>query len=98
MQRVAVARAMALDPALMLADEPTGNLDSVTGDGILKLLCVASRPTRRAVLIVTHSHLAAAYADRVLTVSDGQIVEEVTAHGREPDLQLVNRSIDPVDN
>jgi len=89
MQRVAVARALALDPALMLADEPTGNLDSVTGDGILKLLCVASRPKRRAVLIATHSHLAAAYADRVLTMSDGQIVEEVTASKSEQALRLI---------
>ena len=91
MQRVAVARALALGPALMLADEPTGNLDSVTGDGILRLLCVASRPTRRAVVIVTHSHLAAAYADRVFTMSDGRLVEEVTASKAKPDLHLVHK-------
>lgn len=90
MQRVAVARALALEPALMLADEPTGNLDSVTGDGILKLLCGVSRPARRAVVVVTHSHLAAAYADHVLTMSDGRIVDEVTASQGDPGLRLVH--------
>jgi putative ABC transport system ATP-binding protein len=90
MQRVAVARALAMAPALILADEPTGNLDSVTGDGILKLLCEASRPMKRAVLIVTHSHLAAAYADRVLAMADGRIVEEVTAATKgDPGLRMI---------
>jgi len=79
MQRVAIARALVMDPPLVLADEPTGNLDSVTGDRVLQLLCSACRHARRAVLMVTHSHLAAAWADRVLVMRDGAIVEEVTA-------------------
>jgi putative ABC transport system ATP-binding protein len=89
MQRVAVARALVLRPALVLADEPTGNLDSVTGDGILQLLCVASGPMRRAVLLVTHSYLAAAYADRTLVMRDGQIVEEVASSEGSRKLRLV---------
>ena len=90
MQRVAVARALAMVPAVVLADEPTGNLDSVTGDAILQLLCVGSRPMRRAVLVVTHSYLAAAYADRILVMRDGQIVEDVTASQESRSLRLVH--------
>lgn len=79
MQRVAIARALVMNPPLVLADEPTGNLDSVTGDRILQLLCTACRHANRSVVMVTHSHLAAAYADRVLVMRDGRIVEEVSA-------------------
>jgi putative ABC transport system ATP-binding protein len=89
MQRVAVARALVMDPALVLADEPTGNLDSVTGDTILQLLCTASRRSRRAVLLVTHSYLATAYADRILVMRDGEIVDELTAAERTRGLHLI---------
>ncbi len=89
MQRVAVARALVMEPALVLADEPTGNLDSVTGDTILELLCTASRRTHRAVLLVTHSYMATAYADRILVMRDGCIVEELTPDERSRALHLV---------
>jgi putative ABC transport system ATP-binding protein len=95
MQRVAVARALAMSPALILADEPTGNLDSVTGDGILRLLCVEPRPRRNAVLLVTHSHLAAAYADRILVMRDGEIVDDFSAAERPRHLELVHGHPDP---
>jgi putative ABC transport system ATP-binding protein len=82
MQRVAIARALIMRPPLILADEPTGNLDSVTGDGILRLLCTESRAAGRAVVLVTHSYLAAAYADRLLLMRDGTIVEELDPERR----------------
>jgi putative ABC transport system ATP-binding protein len=77
MQRVAVARALVMEPQVVLADEPTGNLDSVTGDAILRLLCDASRSAGRAMLIVTHSYQAAAYADRTMVLRDGRIIDDV---------------------
>jgi putative ABC transport system ATP-binding protein len=75
MQRVAVARALAIEPAVILADEPTGNLDTASGNGVLELLRDATR-SRCAVVMVTHDPKAAAFADRVLSVADGRIVSE----------------------
>ncbi|WP_413784766.1 ABC transporter ATP-binding protein [Mycolicibacter kumamotonensis] len=75
MQRVAVARALMMDPALILADEPTGNLDSATGAAILALLAdIAHEPgRRRLVVMVTHNSDAAAATDRVVRMHDGRI-------------------------
>lgn len=71
MQRVAVARALIADPAVVLADEPTGNLDSVTGEGVLKLLKDLS--ARRTVIMVTHDPHAAAFGHRTLKLRDGRL-------------------------
>ena len=71
-QRVAIARALMCDPALIFADEPTGNLDKLTGAEILKLLLAADE-TPRAVVMVTHSAEAAALCDRTLVLSDGRV-------------------------
>ena len=71
MQRVAVARALANDPAVLLADEPTGNLDSRTGSEILALLTAYCRDQGKTLLLATHDHGAAARADRVLHLRDG---------------------------
>lgn len=72
MQRVALARALVTDPELVLADEPTGNLDAWTGAGILKTLTELSGGERKfALVMVTHSPEAAAICDRVLTLEDG---------------------------
>ncbi len=75
-QRVAIARALAHDPLLLLADEPTGNLDSTTGDQMLRLMESLARTTRRALLMVTHSYDVARQADRVLTLENGRIVNK----------------------
>ncbi len=77
MQRVAVARALATDARLILADEPTGNLDTIRSEEILELLRAASERDGRSVLLVTHDLRAAAYGDRLLTLRDGRIVDEV---------------------
>jgi putative ABC transport system ATP-binding protein len=73
-QRVAIARAMMNDPALILADEPTGNLDSHHGEAIWKLLGKLVKDGNRTVIAVSHEPGAAGVADRVVTLRDGQIV------------------------
>ncbi|RDI42788.1 ABC transporter ATP-binding protein [Nocardia mexicana] len=74
MQRVAVARALIMDPPLILADEPTGNLDSKTGVAITRLLAdIAHDGGARSVVMVTHNLEAAARTDRVITLQDGRI-------------------------
>ena len=89
MQRVAVARALMMDPPLILADEPTGNLDSTTGASILALLAeVAHEDGRgRLVVMVTHNSDAAAATDRVITLQDGRVGSDVMAVGGEPGAQ-----------
>jgi putative ABC transport system ATP-binding protein len=75
-QRVAVARALARRPAILLADEPTGNLDSATGKQIIDLLVAANRHLGRTLVLVTHDAALAAHADRVVTLADGRIVSD----------------------
>ena len=75
-QRVAVARAMARRPALLLADEPTGNLDSATGKQIIELLVGMNRRLGATLVLVTHDTALAAHADRVVTLRDGRIVSD----------------------
>jgi putative ABC transport system ATP-binding protein len=72
-QRVAIARALVHDPLLVLADEPTGNLDEETGRQVLALLDRLTRQAGKNMILVTHSPEAAAYADRVLYLRDGQL-------------------------
>jgi len=75
-QRVALARAVALRPALLLADEPTGNLDSTTGEQIVELLLALNRERASTLVLVTHDEALARHADRVITLRDGRIVAE----------------------
>jgi putative ABC transport system ATP-binding protein len=82
MQRVAIARALATDARVILADEPTGNLDTVRGEEILELLRRAVDVDGRTVLLVTHDLRASAYGDRMLTLRDGRIVDEVSTRTR----------------
>jgi putative ABC transport system ATP-binding protein len=79
MQRVAIARALVMRPKLLLADEPTGNLDTTTGDDVLQLLQGAVESYGLSIVMVTHSYLAAATMNRVLFIQDGAIVDEVDA-------------------
>ena len=84
-QRVAVARALASGPEIVFADEPTGNLDSATSAEILSFLRNAARERGQTIVMVTHDPAAAAYADRVLFLADGTIVDEM----REPSADRV---------
>jgi putative ABC transport system ATP-binding protein len=76
-QRVAIARAFANQPEIVLADEPTGNLDSRSGTSILELLRAACRELDATIVMVTHDPRAASYADRVVFLKDGQIVHHL---------------------
>jgi len=76
-QRVAVARALVTRPALLLADEPTGNLDFATGTEILDALWHSCVERNQTIVLVTHDAKAAAYADRVCVVRDGRILEQI---------------------
>ncbi len=84
-QRVACARAMAGKPDIIFADEPTGNLDSRAGAEVLQFLRDSVRSMQRTVVMVTHDPVAASYADRVLFLADGRIVDELL----EPDSDAV---------
>ena len=78
-QRVAIARALIFRPPLLLGDEPTGNLDSATGDEILRLLDEVQEEYQSTLLMVTHNAAAASCCSRIVTLHDGQIVEDVPA-------------------
>ena len=81
-QRVAIARALIRQPTLVLADEPTGNLDSVTGEEVMALLQQLNREQGMTLILVTHDEEVASYADRIVKLRDGKIVEIVEAVGR----------------
>jgi putative ABC transport system ATP-binding protein len=78
---VAIARALIRNPNIILADEPTGNLDSKTGAGVLELLRESAARYDQTILMVTHDPRAAATSDRVIFLSDGRVVDEA----RDPD-------------
>ncbi len=79
-QRVAIARAIVKKPSIILADEPTGNLDNKTGEQILGLLHEQCRASKTTLIMASHSLLTCKYADRVLRMEDGVVVEETPAH------------------
>ena len=76
-QRVSIARAIITEPALLLADEPTGNLDSKATDDIVSLLKMTNKTFGQTIVMITHDLDIAAQADRILTISDGKLKEEV---------------------
>jgi len=76
-QRVAIARAVVMNPKLILADEPTGNLDSKNGLEVMQLLTELNRDQGATIVMVTHSERDAGYAQRIISLFDGQVVPEV---------------------
>jgi putative ABC transport system ATP-binding protein len=81
-QRVAIARALITRPAILLADEPTGNLDTQNSDIVLEMLQTSSRELNQTVLMITHNPEAAQIADRILNMRDGQITKIEAGRGR----------------
>lgn len=75
-QRVAIARALASKPAIIFADEPTGNLDAKSSQEVVDLLKLAQRKYHETVVMVTHDELIASIADRIITLEDGQIIQD----------------------
>lgn len=80
-QRVAVARALVTSPALLLLDEPTGNLDSQSSESVISMICDIRKATGQTIIMVTHDPAIAARAGRIVTVSDGRIVSDTGAEG-----------------
>ncbi|GAB4267871.1 MAG: ABC transporter ATP-binding protein [Candidatus Promineifilaceae bacterium] len=86
-QRVAIARAFVNDPEIVLADEPTGNLDSKSGTAILELLRRSCDELKQTIVMVTHDPRAASYADRVVFLKDGRIVKQLHIDNHGGDLE-----------
>jgi putative ABC transport system ATP-binding protein len=82
-QRVAIGRALAYRPAIILADEPTGNLDSANGREVLELLKLAVRQYHQTVIVISHDMNVAAEADRVINLQDGMLVNDTRSGGRD---------------
>ena len=90
-QRVAIARALVSRPRIVFADEPTGNLDSHSGQEVLELLRGSVDRYGQTVVMVTHDPVAAAYTDRVVFLADGRVVDELRAPSREQVLEIMTR-------
>jgi putative ABC transport system ATP-binding protein len=92
MQRVAIARALVNNPSLILADEPTGNLDTKTGDIILDTFQTLNRTLDRTIVLITHEPYIAEHADRIIHIRDGVIVEDGRNH-KKKDYRSSSRKI-----
>ena len=90
-QRVAVARALVTEPALILADEPTGNLDTRSGDEIAGLLRQVTKEYGRTVIMVTHDPRIAAYADRIIFLKDGKVIDETQLERKGAAKKIANK-------
>lgn len=96
-QRVALARALITEPAILLADEPTGNLDSKTSKAIMELLQRSANTLRQTIVMVTHDPRAAAYADRVVFLQDGKIFHQIFLEKEESLANRLRRVIDVIE-
>ena len=83
-QRVAIARALVHEPKLIVCDEPTSNLDHVTGRGMMELLRDVARSPDRALIVVTHDPRIFEFADRIARMDDGKIIEILDSNHKEP--------------
>jgi putative ABC transport system ATP-binding protein len=81
-QRVAIARALVNEPSLILADEPTGNLDTKTGEIVLGTFQKLNKEHGRTIILITHEHDVAEYAERIITLRDGVIISDSKSHAR----------------
>jgi putative ABC transport system ATP-binding protein len=81
MQRIAIARALAISPAVILADEPTGNLDSVAGRKIIELLRDLNESTGVTMMVVTHDPVWGSFCDRIVRLNDGRVSEDISLTG-----------------
>jgi putative ABC transport system ATP-binding protein len=96
-QRVAIARALTIEPELILADEPTGNLDTQIGDEIAQLMRQITHQWGRTVLLVTHDPRIAAYADRIIFLKDGTVIDETDLSERvEEEGEIIDREVSQV--
>jgi putative ABC transport system ATP-binding protein len=92
-QRVAIARSLVTRPTILFADEPTGNLDSKTGGDILELMRESTDAYGQTTVMVTHEARAAAIADRILFIADGQIARQLGKHAEQAEVLAVMNSL-----
>ena len=87
-QRVAICRALINDPELILADEPTGNLDSKSGQIVIDALCTINEMMKKTIIMVTHDPKMASYCSRLILLKDGKILEDLKREKRREDFYL----------